>query len=109
MVILPEKFRGRVILTTAEVCELCGGISYDTRDRIEASDPNFPRSFRLRDRGPRFQLASKVVAYLERKAIEGGALLPPDSPEPGPVPPVEKVERLRGNGRRRVLPREQEA
>jgi predicted DNA-binding transcriptional regulator AlpA len=60
--------RPQRVLGSVGVVEDITGLSKSTIRRLEASDPDFPKSFKLDERGDRQWVIAEVLAYLERKA-----------------------------------------
>jgi len=50
------------------VVEDMTGLSKSTIRRLEASDPTFPKSFKLDEKGDRQWVIAEVLAWLETKA-----------------------------------------
>jgi predicted DNA-binding transcriptional regulator AlpA len=60
--------RPQRVLGSVGVVEDLTGLSKSTIRRLEASDPDFPKSFKLDEKGDRQFVIAEVFGYLELKA-----------------------------------------
>jgi predicted DNA-binding transcriptional regulator AlpA len=60
--------RPQRLLGSVGVVEDMTGLSKSTIRRLEASDPTFPKSFKLDEKGDRQWIIAEIMAWLEAKA-----------------------------------------